>query len=89
MVGSSIAAFTLTLASFTCGFSSDKVATDSIGTKHSTPMNETRPSRRLAAILAADVAGYSRMMGADETGTLGALKSCMTDTVVPHFQDHR
>jgi len=30
--------------------------------------------RRLAAILAADVVGYSRMMGADEAGTLAALK---------------
>ena len=30
--------------------------------------------RRLAAILAADVAGYSRLMGADETGTLAALR---------------
>ena len=33
-----------------------------------------QPNRRLAAILAADVVGYSRMMGADEAGTLAALK---------------
>ena len=32
-------------------------------------------TRRLAAILAADVAGYSRLMGADEEGTLAALKA--------------
>jgi hypothetical protein len=32
--------------------------------------------RRLAAILAADVAGYSRLMGADEEGTLERLKAC-------------
>ena len=31
--------------------------------------------RRLAAILAADVAGYSRLIGADESGTLQALKA--------------
>jgi adenylate cyclase len=37
-------------------------------------MLEERTTRRLAAILASDVAGYSRMMGADETGTLTALK---------------
>lgn len=37
-------------------------------------MNETRLQRRLAAILAADVVGYSRMMGADEAGTLAALR---------------
>ncbi len=37
-------------------------------------MPEERTARRLAAILAADVVGYSRMMGADEAGTLTALK---------------
>jgi adenylate cyclase len=34
-----------------------------------------RVERRLAAILAADVAGYSRLMGQDEEGTLDALKA--------------
>jgi adenylate cyclase len=34
-----------------------------------------RVERRLAAILAADVAGYSRLMGTDEEGTLAALKA--------------
>jgi adenylate cyclase len=37
-------------------------------------MAEDGNNRRLAAILAADVVGYSRMMGADEAGTLNALK---------------
>jgi adenylate cyclase len=37
-------------------------------------MTEQRVNRRLAAILAADVVGYSRLMGADEAGTLAALK---------------
>jgi adenylate cyclase len=37
-------------------------------------MSETRITRRLAAILAADVVGYSRLMGSDEAGTLAALK---------------
>jgi adenylate cyclase len=37
-------------------------------------MAEERINRKLAAILAADVVGYSRMMGADEAGTLSALK---------------
>jgi len=37
-------------------------------------MTEPHTTRRLAAILAADVVGYSRMMGGDETGTLAALK---------------
>jgi adenylate cyclase len=38
-------------------------------------MAEARVERRLAAVLAADVAGYSRLMGADEEGTLAALKT--------------
>src|SRR5262249_55218758 len=37
-------------------------------------VTEQRVNRRLAAILAADVVGYSRLMGADEAGTLAALK---------------
>ena len=37
-------------------------------------MPEVRTTRRLAAILAADVVGYSRMMSGDEAGTLAALK---------------
>lgn len=39
--------------------------------------------RRLAAILAADMVGYSRLMGADEAGTLDALKSVRADVVIP------
>jgi adenylate cyclase len=35
--------------------------------------------RRLTAILAADIVGYSRLMGADESGTLTALKTLQTD----------
>ncbi len=41
------------------------------------------PTRRLAAILAADVAGYSRLMGVDEVGTLEALKSHRREVVEP------
>src|ERR1700754_2839497 len=40
-----------------------------------------RVERRLAAILAADVAGYSRLMGADEVGTLAALKAHRREVV--------
>src|ERR1700755_3208833 len=42
-------------------------------------MEEDRVERRLAAILAADVAGYSRLMGNDEEGTLAALKTHRRD----------
>src|SRR2546421_441999 len=42
-----------------------------------------RVERRLAAILAADVAGYSRLIGADEEGTLGALRVLGREAVEP------
>ena len=41
-------------------------------------MSERRVERRLAAIMAVDVVGYSRLMGADEEGTLAALKAVST-----------
>jgi adenylate cyclase len=44
--------------------------------------------RRLAAILAADVVGYSRLMGQDETGTLQALKAVRTEVVDPKIAEH-
>ena len=40
--------------------------------------------RHLAAILAADVAGYSRLIGADEQGTLALLKKIRAEIVDPH-----
>jgi len=45
--------------------------------------------RRLAAILAADVAGYSRLMGADEEGTLQALKRHRRQLFDPKIKEHR
>ena len=45
--------------------------------------------RRLAAILAADVAGYSRLMGADEEGTLARLKSHRRELIDPKIREHR
>jgi TolB-like protein/class 3 adenylate cyclase/Tfp pilus assembly protein PilF len=45
--------------------------------------------RRLAAVLAADVAGYSRLMGTDEEGTLGRLKSVRKALVDPTIASHR
>ena len=45
--------------------------------------------RRLAAILAADVAGYSRLMGADEEGTLAALKALRRELADPKIKKHR
>jgi len=46
-------------------------------------MAEARVQRRLAAILSADVVGYSRLMGIDETGTLARLKAVRRDIVDP------
>jgi adenylate cyclase len=52
-------------------------------------MAEARVERRLAAILAADVAGYSRLMGVDEEGTLAALKTCRRAIIDPKIAEHR
>jgi hypothetical protein len=49
---------------------------------------EERVHRRLAAILAADVAGYSRLMGADEVGTLAAMKAHRREVVDPAIASH-
>src|SRR5215472_5141762 len=46
-------------------------------------------TRRLAAILAADVAGYSRLMGADEEGTHERLKAHFRELVEPRIEEHR
>jgi adenylate cyclase len=46
-------------------------------------------TRRLAAILAADVAGYSRLMGADEEGTLSELKAIRRELSDPTVREHR
>ena len=51
-------------------------------------MAEERAQRRLAAILSADVVGYSRMMGANETGTLTALKAWDRDILQPLMNKH-
>jgi TolB-like protein len=48
-----------------------------------------RVERRLAAILAADVAGYSRLIGADEEGILRRLKALRTEVIDPKIADHR
>src|SRR5580693_6707381 len=45
--------------------------------------------RRLTAILAADVAGYSRLMGADEEGTLERLKALRRELLDPKIAEHR
>jgi class 3 adenylate cyclase/pimeloyl-ACP methyl ester carboxylesterase len=50
-------------------------------------MVEERMERRLAAILAADVAGYSRLIGVDEEGTLAALKTHRRDVIEPNIAE--
>ncbi len=52
-------------------------------------MEKARVERRLAAILAADVAGYSRLMGADEEGTLAQLKAHRSKVWNPAIKRHR
>src|SRR6516165_8519191 len=46
-------------------------------------------TRRLAAILAADVVGYSRLMGTDEEGTHERLKAHLRDLINPEIEEHR
>jgi TolB-like protein/Flp pilus assembly protein TadD len=48
-----------------------------------------RVERKLAAILAADIAGYSRLMGADEEGTLARLKAHRRELIDPKIAEHR
>jgi len=52
-------------------------------------LSEERVERRLAAVLAADVAGYSRLMGIDEEGTLARLKATRKSLVDPTIAAHR
>jgi adenylate cyclase len=55
----------------------------------STALAKERVERRLAAILAADVAGYSRLMGADEEGTHQRLRVHFAELVEPKIREHR
>ena len=58
-------------------------------TQYDSPMVEPSTNRRLAAILAADVAGYSRLMGADEEGTLARLTAHRRELFDPAIAKHR
>jgi adenylate cyclase len=51
-------------------------------------MATTTATRRLAAILAADVAGYSRLMGADEEGTHERFKAHLVELFDPKIREH-
>jgi hypothetical protein len=52
-------------------------------------LSEKGVERRLAAILAADVAGYSRLMGTDEAGTLARLKAHRRELIDPSIAEHK
>ena len=51
-------------------------------------MGEERLQRRLAAILSADVVGYSRLMGLDEAGTLSRLNALRRELIDPTIAAH-
>ena len=51
-------------------------------------MSDKRVERRLAAVFAADIAGYSRLMGSDEEGTLAALKTIRSSFFDPKIAKH-
>ncbi len=52
-------------------------------------MSPKRVERKLAAILAADVAGYGRLMGVDEEGTLARVTACYRELIDPKTAEHR
>ena len=52
-------------------------------------MTDARVQRRLAAVLAGDVAGYSRLMGADEEGTLPRMNAHRREFLEPKVAKHR
>ncbi|MGO8865267.1 MAG: adenylate/guanylate cyclase domain-containing protein [Alphaproteobacteria bacterium] len=52
-------------------------------------MASDQVKRKLAAILAADIAGYGRLMGEDEEGTLARLKVCRSELIDPKNKQHR
>jgi TolB-like protein len=52
-------------------------------------LSEERVERRLAAILAADIAGYSRLMGQDEAGLLARLRAHRRELIDPKIAEHR
>jgi adenylate cyclase len=53
------------------------------------PAETARTERRLAAILVADVVGYSRLMSADEEGTHSRLLTCRREVMEPKIREHR
>jgi adenylate cyclase len=56
---------------------------------HRTSVNGFRMEHRFAVIMSADVVGYSRLIGADEEGTLAALKAIRRDRVDPKIKEHK
>jgi adenylate cyclase len=52
-------------------------------------LGEERVERRLAAILAADIAGYSRLMGQNEAGTLARLRGHRRELIDPSIAEHK
>src|SRR5512138_2205804 len=52
-------------------------------------MQRERVERRLAAILAADIAGYSRLMGQDEAGTLARVRALRRELIDPTVAEHK
>src|SRR6266702_5497048 len=60
-----------------------------VGPHRGPSLTGERVERRLVAVLAADVAGYSRLMGIDEEGTLARLKAVRKGLVDPTIAKHR
>jgi class 3 adenylate cyclase len=76
------------IAVYLCGKSPDVVVCRKSMVREQRAVVEQRVERRLAAILAADVVGYSRLMAADETGTLARFKLLRFDHLEPAVHRH-
>ena len=70
-------------------FATPRTASSPVGPAPGGGRGDMSQTRRLAAILAADVAGYSRLMGADEEGTLERLKALRRELVDPKIAEHQ
>src|SRR5262245_40214576 len=68
---------------------SSKPAPTPVRTRAMNTGERVRVERRLAAILAADVAGYSRLMGEDEAGTLARLRALRRELIDPDIAEHK
>jgi class 3 adenylate cyclase len=87
-IGSTVASFYLLDMSNSQGFKMQEIIRFGI-VQRVRLMSERRVERRLVAILAADVAGYSRLTAADEEGTIARLRRLRDELIAPCIAKHQ